>query len=523
MQGLCDHRDDPTKMSTSFVGLDVGTQGTKAVAFDPSSGMVVARASFSYGLAPNPDSVPGRAEQDPAVWVQAVETCLGQIMKTLSSKNLSLGGVGVSGQQHGMVALAQDLKPLRPAKLWCDVEADKQATQFSTQASQKLNRLWTVPAGFTAPKILWMKQTEPDLFQNAKWFVLPHDYINLKLSGLSPGGIPTTDAGDASGTGLWDPSSKRFLPELTEIIDDNLIDRLPKALPPGAISGYLSSEYTTSVLGLDEHVSIPISVGSGDNMSSAMGVGCVVPGRAVLSLGTSGTIFGISATPVVQGETSVAPFQDATGQHMPLVCTMSCTGVLQHVLDTWCDGKSHAEATQLAETVPPGCNGVTFLPFLGGERTPDWPHATGALLGLTSHNVKEHNRSGLMYRAAMEGVTFVLADALRQLQQACGDGFQNLDTLYVVGGGSKNVLWRQMLADVFGVDLKFPREAESAALGAAFQAGAAATGTPVDKYILEQPIDMEDTVIRPSNDREIVFAYQSALERYRTLSKKLFQ
>jgi len=405
----------------------------------------------------------------------------------------------------------------------------------------------------TCPKILWMKKNERDLFDQTKWFCLPHDYITLKLIAPPKGTQPTTDAGDASGSGLWDATQQDYVHELAQIIDDELYTKLPKVLPPNSIAGYLSSEYCTMIFGdnNDDH-KIPISVGSGDNMCSAMGVGCVTPGNAVMSLGTSGTIFGVSSTPVIQdGISGVAPFQDATGKHLPLVCTMSCTGVLEYVLNVWCnndndDSKakmSHAEATTQAQSISPGCQGVTFLPYLGGERTPNWPHATGSLLGLTSTNMNQKNRVGLLYRAAMEGVTFVLADAMIQLEQACSsrndDGGDDKDdessttwkTLYLVGGGSKNPLWRQMIADVLNVELKFPKEAESAALGAAFQAAAVASSSnngndgdaiSVDKYIMDQPIDLEDVVVRPTQDKDVLEAYQKAFKKYQTLSKALF-
>ena len=177
----------------------------------------------------------------------------------------------------------------------------------------------------------------------------------------------------------------------------------------------------------------------------------------------------------------------------------------------------------LAEKVPPGCHGLTFLPYLGGERTPNWPHSTGALLGITAQNMNCMARGspGLIYRAAMEGVSYLMADALNQMRDSCGDGFDP-KSIFVVGGGSKSHLWRQMLADVLGLELSFPLEPESAALGAAFQAGAAASGMQVDDYVSKQNVSVEDVVVRPTDDEETLKLYRDGFERYMQHSRKLF-
>ena len=195
--------------------------------------------------------------------------------------------------------------------------------------------------------------------------------------------VPTTDAGDASGTGIICSTSREYVHDLAKIIDERYYTALPQILQPSEVCGVLNSLWKKSVnVDINNSYSIPISVGSGDNMMSALGCKCVSPGNAVLSLGTSGTIFGVSLTPVQTG-TPVAPFCDATGKHLPLVCVMNCTGVLNSVLESWCNPSkekpsiSHEEATNLAKASPPGCNGLTFLPYLGGERTPNWPHARG--------------------------------------------------------------------------------------------------------------------------------------------------
>lgn len=547
-----------------LIGLDVGTQSTKTVLYHPSSQTIKARASASYDLDPTPSGINtnGRAEQHPHKWIRALHICLKELSTVIQQEGYSVAGIGVSGQQHGMVPLDENFHVVRSAKLWCDVEASAQAKEFSEKATAVMQKLvgpeciWNIPAGFTAPKVLWMKQTEPELFEKVKWIVLPHDYINLCLkTGLGydydidtnaedgseeaiqnykPSHahidtqvvIPTTDAGDASGTGLLHPHKPEYVVELAQLIADGYEASLPKIMSPNEVCGYLSP-YWKKVTGIDpdDTKPIPISVGSGDNMSSAMGCRCTEPGNAVLSLGTSGTIFGVSETPVKTG-TPVAPFNDATGRYLPLVCVMSCTGVLNAVLEQWCSGSSqltHVEAMLLAEEIPAGCLGLTFLPYLGGERTPDWPHATGALLGVNPQNMNcmAGGSPGLMYRCALEGITYLMADALDQMRESCGDGFQP-QSIFVVGGGSKNPLWRQMLADVLGSELTFPIEPESAALGAAFQAGAAASGMKVDEYVAKQSVEVEDVVVKPTKDEKTLERYRDGLKRFKEYSRKLF-
>jgi xylulokinase len=501
-----------------YLGIDVGTQGTKVLAYCPDEGRVIARVSRSYDVMPT--SVPGRAEQHPnETWMPAIDECfteLGNKISLLNEEtediiNYKIKGIGVSGQQHGMVALDSQLNPLRPAKLWCDVEAVEETKLLQTICKEE-NLDFLTPS-FTAPKILWMQRNEPELYSQAKWFVLPHDYVTMKLANLRQ---PITDAGDASGNGIFVSEMRQNSKHIANAIDESLMDKLPTVLSPNQVAGILDDCYvrklTPNVPSTSTAKAIPLSVGSGDNMCSALGVGCVSPGQAVLSLGTSGTIFAVSDTPVVDSP-CLAPFCDAAGRYLPLACTMSCTGVLTQVLNEWTDWSSHDVASKHAASVEIGCHGITFLPYLGGERTPNWPHATGALLGLTSTNLKYASDPAVMYRACLEGITFLLADAL--------DHFPNksaIKTLLVVGGGAKNPLWQQMIADILNCRLEFPLEAESAALGAAFQAGAAATGATVEDFIRQQSIDRNPAVVEPKNHE----AYQEAFQRYKASGQRLF-
>jgi len=615
---------ETSKMTSHQVvlGIDCGTQSMKAILYHLQSQKIVARASAPLELDPitvNADSqnspaspVIGRAEQHPHKWIKALHICFQSLAPTIQRHNYQLCGLGVSGQQHGMVPLDKDLQVIRPAKLWCDVEAAVEAKEFTDWASDVMSYRvlagrkvhWSTPPGFTAPKVLWMKKNEPELWERVRWIMLPHDYVTLCLStGLGydlnvdcddshfipsvahldvSSVIPTTDLGDASGTGFLHPEKSEYVPELTKLIHDNFEECLPRILSPNEISGYLSKQWNDILLGKatkddeyldndkeEDRIRIPISVGTGDNMASALGCKCIKTGNVVLSLGTSGTIFGVSessqfskedhvlptsslssspsysSSPPLSSSSSIAPFRDATGRYLPLVCVMSCTGVLNCVLKNWCS-MDHEEAIVLAKDVPVGCHGLTFLPYLGGERTPDWPHATGALLGLTpqnmvcmggGHTTSTKTSAGILYRCAMEGITFLLADALEEMLLSCRqrqqqgkddnhdhDQYDNTDTpsIMVVGGGSKNPLWRQMLADVLGVNLLFPTEPESAALGAAFQAGAVATGVNMIQFIDQQPVPVEDVTVTPTTDPTTLQMYRHARQRYREYSTKLF-
>lgn len=603
-----------------FIGIDVGTQGTKAIAYRPSSptssGTILARASCSYSLLPS--NVDGRAEQDPDVWIAAVRSVLREIVSDLGliappvasssdatsprdGKRCVLYGVGVSGQQHGMVLLDSNCRPLRPAKLWCDVEASRESQWIRGEAASSVGQTgrWDhVLPGFTSPKVLWTIKNEPEVWERVRWVVLPHDYVNLVLRGARDQGesslgrgkremAPTTDRGDASGSGIFDPISNDYCIELANAIDQSgrYAMSLPKILDSLDICGSLSYQWMKDIglLASDcrdrgpnptDVPYVPISAGSGDNMCSALGVGCVEPGTAVLSLGTSGTVFGVSSAPP---SSEVAPFADACGKYLPLACVMSCTAVLNSVLDSFFNGDdggngndtnnpkqekkkrwTHDDATKMASRHPPGCYGVTFLPYLTpGERTPDWPHASGAILGLTASNMSlalrqnpisessslgkgdgedsllppVNQMAGLLYRAAMEGITYLLAEAVSTMASACGDGFRPT-CLLVVGGGSRNRTWRQMLADVLGVELRFPRESDSAALGAAFQAGAAAHAArgsregrkklSVAEYVMEQSVEMEEEIVLPTSDAKALSLYRKGRERYRHNATRLF-
>lgn len=474
------------------LGVDVGTQGTKALVYDGQAGEVVGRGSRSYGLIEG--LAPGACEQDPATWVDAVRESVAEALRGLDVQ--AVAGIGVSGQQHGFVALDAEDQVIRPAKLWCDTETAAEAAELTETTGV------ATPAGFTASKVLWLKRHEPQSFSRLARVLLPHDYINLVLTGEA-----AMECGDASGTGFFDPVSRSFDEARMAAIDESLHGWLPPLIGPDQAVGGLREEWARE-WGL--RPGIPVAPGSGDNMMSALGAGAVRPGVLVMSLGTSGTLFAQAEQPVVDPRGEIAAFCDATGHWLPLLCTLNCTTVTEEVRAA--SGLGHAQLTAMAEAVPAGCEGVSFLPFLAGERTPDWPHASGALLGLRPGTL----HPGHLYRAAMEGATFALVTGLERLRQLGVVA----DELRLVGGGSKNVVWRQIVADSSGLTVRLPAEPESAALGGALQSLALADERPLADALRAIPVPLEPQAIEPNG--RVVGAYREALSRHLERSAQLF-
>jgi len=475
-----------------YLGLDVGTQGTKAVLLDVERRAVVARASSSYGLIEG--LAPGAAEQHPETWWNAVRACLATLARAQDLTGVR--ALGVSGQQHGFVALDREQRVIRPAKLWCDTSTAREA--------EELSRLFLrhVPAGFTASKILWLKRHEPQHFARLAHVLLPHDWINFRLTGEL-----AMEAGDASGTALLDPATRRFDARACYAIDPGLEALLPRLVAADEPLATLRADVAAE-LGLP--AGIPVAPGGGDNMCAAIGSGATRPGIAVLSLGTSATIFAHARTVVLDPAGLIAPFCDSSGGYLPLLCVMNATGVLHEVARAF-PGETLATLTTAAAAVAPGADGLLLVPYLVGERVPDLPAATGALLGL---------RPGLftpghLFRAALEGVAHNLAWGLARLR-ALG---QECARVRVVGGGARNPLWLTILCDVLGAELERLEEDESAALGAALQAAWIARGGSLDELV--------QACVRPSGPPLVpeparAALYRAAGARFRAAVPRLY-
>ncbi|KAK9901627.1 hypothetical protein WJX75_005679 [Coccomyxa subellipsoidea] len=480
-------------MAGLFVGVDVGTQGAKAVVYDSRSKAVVSRGAYKYDIIKT--NVPGRAEQHPSLWIEGGFAAIQSALSEVDRKDVK--GIGISGQQHGFVPMDGEGQVIRNAKLWCDVESAEEADQLSDLWE------WTLVPGFTASKILWLKNKEPDNFARLRQVLLPHDFFNYHLTGRY-----VMEAGDASGTGLFDTANRKFDEARMLSIDQSLPEFFPELIGPNEVVGHLRPEIAAE-LGLTEEVAV--APGSGDNQMSALGAGAVKEGDWVVSLGTSGTLFGATKIPVLDSSGGIAPFCDSTGQFMPLLCTMNCTLAPEEVRKSF--GLDHETITRLAKEEAAGCEGVNFLPFLTGERTPNWPHSSGVITGLRPGGM----RPGLLYRAALEGATFSLLNGMRMLEKYGVSARE----LRVVGGGSKNRLWRRIIADAFQLPLRFPAEPESAALGGALQAAAVCAGVPVADYVAQNEPPCEAETLQPDPSKKS--AYDDAFDRHQRLSNALFE
>jgi xylulokinase len=434
-----------------YLGIDSGTQSTKSIVLDLESGEILATAHKSYHLVP--DLPPGHLEQEPKEWIDATEATIQECLQQLGSRKGEVRAIGVSGQQHGLVVLNDANEVIRAAKLWCDTSTAKQCTEIIEEfgGDAALIKLMgnTMLPGWTAPKILWLKENEPENYESVNSILLPHDYINFWLTGEK-----RMEYGDASGTGLLDIRTRRWCEPVLEFIDPDLPEKLPSLGSSKQAVGLLR-ENLRQAWGLA--TSPIVSAGGGDNMMGAIGTGNVQSGVVTASLGTSGTIYAFSVQPVIDPQGEVAAFCDSTDNWLPLICTMNVTVATEQVrkLFAW----ELPKLDEAVSSVDPGSDGLIFLPYLNGERTPNLPDGVGVFHGLRPVNFTPAH----LARAAMEGATLGLAYGLNRFRQL---GIKP-NEIRLIGGGSRSAVWRQICADVFRVPVVSLATAEGAALGAA--------------------------------------------------------
>lgn len=422
---------------TAVLGVDSSTQSTKALLVDAADGTILESSG-----APHP---PG-TEVDPRAWLDAFDVATHKLASRASA-------VGVGGQQHGMVARDAAGQPVRDALLWNDTRsaaaaADLVAEHGGPQACAEAIGSVLV-ASFTATKLRWLRDHEPAAAGRVADVLLPHDYVSLHVS--APGTEPFTDRGDASGTGYFATAAGEWRPDLAAAALGHEI-ALPRIVAPGAVAAETRSGHV-------------VSAGTGDNMGAALGLS-LTPGDVVLSVGTSGVASTVSATPVADGTGTVTGFADATGGFLPMVTTMNAAGILD--LQARLLGVSHDELSALALAAPPGANGVTLLPYYGGERTPNRPSATGTWSGLAPSTTRED-----LARAAFEALLCSLADAVDELvRHTAGEPRR----LLMIGGATASPALRALAPAVLGRPVTFLPPGEYVALGAARQAAWALSG-----------------------------------------------
>ena len=441
-------------MRELVIGIDSGTQSTKALVVDVKNGKVLGQGVKAYDLIGGLPA--GAKEQDPSDWINATELSILTALKQAKASASEVRAIGVSGQQHGFVPLDKKGKVIRPAKLWCDTST----TDECDEIMEKLGGLKgsikelgnVVLPGFTAGKILWLKKHEPKNFNRLATVLLPHDYLNFWLTGNS-----VMEYGDASGTALLNVRTRKWSKKMLKVIDAGLESKMPRLISSDQPAGNLKAS-TAKRLGLNTDVIV--SAGGGDNMMGAIGTGNTRPGVVTASFGTSGTIYACADKPIVDPKGEIAAFCDSTNRWLPLLCTMNVTVATELIRKDfkW----THSQYESAARKAPAGSAGLLLLPYLEGERTPNVPDGTGVYFGVRAGTFTEKHFA----RATMEGVTLGMNYGLSRL----GKLGVRPGQIRATGGGAKSKLWRQIMADVFNTQVVTLKVSEGAAYGAALQA-----------------------------------------------------
>lgn len=494
-----------------LLGIDLGTSGIKTVLFD-ETGAAISSAAAEYPMY-QPQN--GWAEQDPADWWNACRQTVSRVIEESGIDAQEIRGIGLSGQMHGLVMLDENGDVLRKSILWCDGRTGAQCAEITeTVGAQRLIEITANPAltGFTAGKILWVREHEPHIYEKCRQILLPKDYLRYKLTGVF-----ATEVSDASGMNLLDVPNRCWSQEVLEKLR---ID--PALLPPVhescEVTGHVSAQ-AAKLTGLREGT--PVVGGAGDNAAAAIGTGVVHAGRSFTSIGTSGVIFAHLDKVSIDPQGRVHTFCSAVpGAWTVMSCTLAAGGSLQWFRNNFCRDEMYVAVGMdkdpyflmdfQSDRVPIGANRLLFFPYLMGERSPLLDeNARGIFFGLSAMHSKYD-----MLRAVMEGVTFSqreCLDILREMGVLSGE-------MVAVGGGGRSSLWRQMLADVYDCPVMTVANQEGPALGAAILAGVGAGLYPDVKSAC-------DTIIKVTTTQEPIAEntkqYQPYYELYHSLHPKL--
>ena len=476
------------------LGIDLGTQHIKVMVYDLESKEVAGFAASALNLHQDAD---GTAEHQVNWWTDGLADALSQIDHRLRS---SIKAIGVSGQQHGFVPVNSAGEALAPVKLWCDTSTEQECQAIMTRlggvdACIQLAGNPILP-GYTASKVLRFKNRHPALYDEMDGILLPHDYLNFYLTGER-----AMEAGDASGTGFFDIRQRSWSNPVLQAIDGDrdLVASLPDVRLDNETIGSLSPRIAGN-LGLPQ--GIPVSIGGGDNMMGAIGTGNVIQGCVTISLGTSGTVYAYSDTPVIDSNGQIAAFCSSTGGWLPLLCTMNCT--VSTELTRAMLGLELADFESQINAAARGSGGVITLPFFNGERTPNLPTAKGCFMGVDAQNARPEN----FLRSSVEGASYALRFGLDELTNSG----HAANEIILTGGGSKSETWRQIIADLFNLPVKVKREEEGAAFGAALQAAELLTGDDIESLTREHLIDDEALSCLP--EPNAVSFYEETYKNY---------
>jgi xylulokinase len=441
-----------------LLGIDASTTATKALLID-EQGRVAATATTEY---PYETPQPLWSEQDPALWWDGAVQSIRQVLAQAAIDPGQIAAVGLTGQMHGLVLLDEQGAVLRPAILWNDQRTGAQCDEIRARLGKaNLIRITGNDAltGFTAPKILWVREHEPEVFARTAMILLPKDYLRARLTGRY-----ATDKADGAGTLLMDLRTRDWSAEVLAGLE------IPSHLMPSSYEGPETTGAITAQAAASTglRAGTPVVAGGGDQAAGAVGVGAVAEGIVSLALGTSGVVFATVNGPVYEPEGRLHAFCHAAPGRWHLMGVMlSAAGSLRWYRDTVAPGQDYDALLAPAASIPPGSEGLLFLPYLTGERTPHPdPLARGAFVGLTVRHTLPH-----LTRAVLEGVAFGLRDSFELMK---GVGLSQIRQVRVSGGGARSALWRQILADVLNSELATVNTTEGAAYGAALLAGVGA-------------------------------------------------
>ncbi len=469
-------------LSGLVAGVDCSTQSTKVILVDLESGQVVAQGRSEHEVT----GIGGARETDPGVWWAALQAAFEE-----TGRAGDISALSIAGQQHGLVALDSEDEPLRPAMLWNDTRSAPQAERLASTwgTGEWAERIGIVPvASFTITKWQWLVDNEPAIANATRKVLLPHDYLTFRITGEH-----ATDRGDASGTGWWSSQTEGYSQDALDLVG---LDRrlLPSLTAPGAPSGEVTAQ-AAEALGVP--AGTPVAGGTGDNMGAALGLG-LRPGRPVVSLGTSGTIYAVSESRTVDPSGVVAGFAAADSGFLPLAATLNCTLAVDRFA-AWLG----LDREQVSETTE-----VVVLPYLDGERTPNLPTAAGSIHGLRHHTPPEE-----ILLAAYQGAAASLLEALSAISDA-GSGIPDKAPLVLIGGGARGRAWQRVIADLAQRRLVVPDLDEPVAMGAAIQAASMLTGTgcsdiaeawsTIDGPMVEPSRPADDTMSRIREVRETI-------------------
>lgn len=481
-----------------FLGIDVSTTGAKALLIDEKGGVAASATTPLTLQTPKPLW----SEQDPREWWKGTSASIRKALADAGAKGDDVAAVGLTGQMHGLVLLDAQREVLRPAILWNDQRTAAECAEIEAKVGRAalVREVGNVAlTGFTAPKILWVRKHEPAVYAKAKLVLLPKDYVRLRLTGAA-----AMDKADGSGTILFELKARGWSKRVLEALQIPA-EWLPPTFEGPETTGAVTAEAAAET-GLK--AGTPVMAGGGDQAAGAVGAGAVRPGVVSLTLGTSGVVFATTDAPLVEPEGRLHAFCHAVpGKWHFMGVTLSAAGSLQWYRDTLAPKESFADLVAEAGNAPAGSEGLLFLPYLSGERTPyPDPLARGSFVGLTVRHTRAH-----LTRAVLEGVAFSMRDCFGLLQ---GAGLGAASEVRIAGGGAKGPLWRRIVASALGLPMLTVNSTEGAAYGAALLAGTGAGAWPSVEAACDATIAVSG---RDEPVAEWSRAYDALYPRYRGL------